>query len=104
MPRSAPYALRWHAASRTYLLYRGDQPSAPPIGAETPAWFAWLQQATSFSFAAADGATCTLRKESRMRGGTYWSAYRRVGAHMTKRYLGRDGALTIACLETTART
>ena len=41
----------------------------------------------------------TVRKERRQRGTAYWSAYRRQGQRLRKRYIGRSNALTQARLE-----
>ena len=41
----------------------------------------------------------TVRKERRQRGTAYWSAYRRQGQRLRKRYIGRSDALTQARLE-----
>ena len=36
----------------------------------------------------------TVRNERRTRGGTYWTAYWRVGGRLCKTYLGRSAAVT----------
>src|SRR5262252_9056160 len=59
------------------LMYRRDrQDQRLQVG--TPAWFAWLNTARSFTFRNALG-TFTARKEpaSNKRGGGYWRAYRK---------------------------
>ena len=50
-------------------------PAAGSITVGTPAWFAWLESATTFSFSGPTGSF-TARKEGRARGGGYWKAYR----------------------------
>ena len=81
--------------------------SGPSIRLDTPAWFAWLEQPanTRFSYALHNQAQgyidgfMTVRKEKRRRGGTYWSVYRRSGAHVRKVYVGPSTALTHRRLE-----
>lgn len=78
-----------------------------PIHLDTPAWFAWLEDSTTdrFSYALFNRAKgyidgfMTVRKERRQRGSAYWSAYRRQGQRLRKRYIGRSPALTQARLE-----
>jgi hypothetical protein len=48
---------------------------ASPIALDTPAWFAWLERATTFVFRSPSGRF-TARKERQARGGGYWKAYR----------------------------
>jgi hypothetical protein len=43
---------------------------ASPITVGTPAWFAWLEQATTFTFRSPSGHF-TARKERQARGGGY---------------------------------
>lgn len=77
------------------------------IQLDTPAWFAWLEAPTTtrFSYALFNRARgyidgfMTVRKESRQRGGAYWSVYRRQGARLCKIYLGPSSALTADQLE-----
>jgi LuxR family transcriptional regulator, maltose regulon positive regulatory protein len=84
-----------------------DQTVGPTIQLDTVAWFAWLEEPTTVRFSYAlfnrtrgyiDGFM-TVRKERRQRGTTYWSAYRRQGHRLRKRYLGASAALTHAHLE-----
>lgn len=99
MPRRAAHLLRWSPERDAYELSQQGAPLRPPIAPDTPGWFAWLAGVSSFSFQHATGDIYTLRKEKVQRGGAYWYAYHRSGGHMTKRYLGRDGDLTLARLE-----
>jgi LuxR family transcriptional regulator, maltose regulon positive regulatory protein len=70
--------------------------NAPTITVGTPAWSAWLEEATSFTFASPSGSF-SARKEQRARGGWYWKAYRTVNGtlHRCAGYLphpqGRTG-------------
>lgn len=80
------------------------------IRVDTPAWFTWLDAATTTSFAypiynAAHGyieAFMTVRKERRQRGGVYWTVYWHVGHRLRKAYVGRAGAVTDARLRAIA--
>jgi LuxR family maltose regulon positive regulatory protein len=94
--------------SRAHLY---DPDHAPAfIRVDTPQWFAWLDAPanTRFSYALHNRAQgyidgfVTVRKESRQRGGAYWSAYRRQNGKVRKIYLGRTAALTQDRLEEVA--
>lgn len=84
-----------------------DQTPASTIYLDTTAWFAWLEAPTTTRFSyALFNRTCgyidgfmTVRKERRQRGAAYWSAYRRQGQRLRKRYLGPSAALTHSHLE-----
>jgi ATP/maltotriose-dependent transcriptional regulator MalT len=104
MPRRANYLLRWSAERGAYELWQQGAPLRPPIAPDTPGWFAWLADVSSFSFQRTNGDVYTLRKEKVQRGGMYWYAYHRHDGRMTKRYLGRDTDLTIARLEVAPST
>jgi len=69
-----------------------------PIVPESPAWFIWLEQVSSFAFSGRSGHF-TARKEAKQRGDRYWSAYLATGEHLTKKYLGKTADLTLARLE-----
>lgn len=79
---------------------------APEIRLDSPAWFAWLEAATTtrFAYPIYDSrcgyivGVMTVRKERRARGGWYWTVYRRVGAKLRKHYLGRSATVTQARL------
>lgn len=81
--------------------------AGPGIHLDTPAWFAWLADPnhTRFSYALHNQAQgyidgfMTLRKETRQRGHSYWSAYRRYGHKVRKIYVGPGTALTHHRLE-----
>jgi hypothetical protein len=81
------------------------------IRLDTPAWFVWLEEPTTRRFAyplfdAAKGyivGVMTVRKERRVRGGAYWTVYRRGPGHLHKVYLGRTSAVTHARLEAIAQ-
>jgi LuxR family maltose regulon positive regulatory protein len=80
------------------------------IWLDSTAWFTWLEAAetTRFTYALDDPALgyivgwMTVRKERRQRGGTYWTAYRRVGQRVRKIYLGPSQRVTRARLKEVA--
>ena len=71
------------------------------VAVDTPAWFAWLDEATTFAFAG-EGGTFTARKERGSHGGWYWKAYRRRGGVLRSAYLGRTSDVTLARLNAVA--
>jgi LuxR family maltose regulon positive regulatory protein len=81
------------------LLY--GHGGAAPIAVGSPAWFAWLEQASLFAFRSGAGSF-TARRESRARGGGYWRAYRTVAGRQGRAYLGRATDLTIERLRAAA--
>ena len=81
------------------LVAAGDAAGPIPVG--TPAWFAWLEDATTFTFTSPSGSF-TARKERRTRGGWYWKAYRTVNGTLQRAYLGKGEHLTLARLERAA--
>jgi hypothetical protein len=76
--------------------------AAAHIRLDTPAWVAWLEEATTtrFAYPICDPTRgyivgyMTVRKERRQRGGTYWAAFRRCGCRVRKVYLGSSATLT----------
>jgi hypothetical protein len=91
---------------------RGTMTLDAGVHLDTPAWFSWLEEATTRSFAypiynAAQGyiaAFLTIRKERRQRGTAYWTAYSHVGGRLRKAYIGRSPAVTDARLRAIAAT
>src|SRR5260370_8513039 len=100
MPKAAPYRLRWDLVQGTYIVHEAWSEGPLPVAPDSHAWFDWLASIPSFTFSGQHGHL-TVRQETRS-GGTYWYAYRRVGAKMAKRYLGRTTQLTPARLEQVA--
>src|SRR5215471_18155916 len=92
------YTLAWSSATETYDLYATRTREALRIVPDSPAWFTWLEQVTSFAFVGKSGRY-TARKEAKQRGDRYWSAYLATGEQLTKRYLGKSGNLSLARLE-----
>jgi hypothetical protein len=86
--------------------YTGEARLETGLRLDTPAWIVWLDDpaTTSFSYPVYNPARgyiegiMTVRKERRARGGTYWTAYWRVGGRLRKAYLGRSPAVTSARL------
>lgn len=71
----------------------------------TPAWFRWLNSASTFTFVSAYGSF-TARKEraGHKRGNWYWRAYRKQNGKLFSRYLGKSEKLSLECLRATATT
>src|SRR5215213_10874522 len=76
---------------------------ASPIIVDTPAWFAWLEHATTFAFSSQAGRF-TARKERQARGGGYWKAYRTFHGTLHRAYLGKAQDLTLDRLNRAATT
>ncbi len=98
MPKVPTYTLAWSPVAATYELYQTRNREMLKIIPDSPAWFAWLDQVSSFAFSGKSGHY-TARKEAKQRGGRYWSAYLATGEHLTKKYLGKTADLTLARLE-----
>jgi hypothetical protein len=82
------------------LLLPGQPTDLIAVG--TPAWFAWLEAATTFAFADAAGSF-TARKERSGRSGAYWKAYRIRGGMLRRAYLGKSLDLTLVRLQASAQ-
>src|SRR6266498_4294468 len=74
---------------------------ADTIAIGTPAWYAWLEQATTFAVATL-GGTFTARKERIARAGGYWKAYRKRAGKVHSAYLGQSADLTLERLQAVA--
>jgi len=74
------------------------------IQVNTPAWFLWLQTATSFSYPLGRPTfySLTLRQEKR-RHGLYWYAYLKTDSKLHNAYAGRSEALSTARLDQVAQ-
>src|SRR6266571_3407745 len=94
MPRPAPYLLRWSSAGQRYELRESRDTAVIDLEVESPGWFVWLDQTSSFAFHGRTGSY-TARQERKERGGGYWYAYLREQGKVTKRYLGRSADLTL---------
>ncbi|TMC87390.1 MAG: hypothetical protein E6J22_17485, partial [Chloroflexi bacterium] len=101
MPK-AVFALNWSAAEETYILSGPHSSEARSITPESPAWFTWLAERSSFAFHGQAGSY-SARLEAVQRGEGYWYAYLRTGQKVRKKYLGKTTDLTLARLEQVAR-
>src|SRR5260370_33908347 len=84
------------------LTYQHDgQARALLVG--TPAWYRWLQTATTFTFTSV-GGTVTARKEQagNKRGGWYWRAYHQRDGQLHRIYLRKPEELTPVPLHSAA--
>src|SRR6266566_3441223 len=102
MPKNARYTLAWSPLHQAYKLHESQGSAVLDIVPESPAWFAWVSQVSSFAFHGRNGSY-TACKECKQRGEGYWYAYARVGGKLTKRYLGRCIGLTLPRLEQAAQ-
>lgn len=71
---------------------------ANPVEVGSPAWYAWLDQATTFAFVGTHGRF-TARKERGGRTGWYWKAYRKCAGKVASAYLGKSADLTLERLQ-----
>ena len=101
MPKAAAYTLSWSPSQEAYKLSESHSNVALDIVLESPAWFAWLTEVSSFAFSGELGSY-TARKETTQRGDRYWYAYLRNGQKLSKKYLGKATDLTVARLEEVA--
>jgi LuxR family maltose regulon positive regulatory protein len=85
------------------LTYQQDEQEQMLL-VETPAWYAWLETASTFAFTSEAG-TFTARKEraGNQRGGWYWKAYRTQQGKLTSLYLGKAKTVTLARLQAVAQ-
>ncbi len=79
----------------------GQEGLASAIAVGTPAWYAWLEQATTFAFTGEQGSF-TARKERSGRSGWYWKAYRKREGTLHHAYLGKAADLTLERLNAIA--
>ncbi len=73
-------------------LYTDDAFTGTVVG--SPAWFAWLDLASTFYYEAHPGSSFTVHREQRQRGTLYWTAYRRDRGVLRRVYLGKADQLT----------
>jgi LuxR family maltose regulon positive regulatory protein len=77
------------------LVDRDD--GASNIAVDSPAWYVWLEDATTFAFTSDEGSF-TAHKERRGQTGWYWKAYRKHKRTLHRAYLGKSTDLTLARL------
>src|SRR5438477_7068565 len=85
--------------NNSFLVQPESSSDAIPVG--SPAWYAWLTDATSFAFRS-DHGTFTAHKERRGLAREYWKAYRRRAGRLYRAYLGKSAELTLERLNTVA--
>ena len=78
--------------AETMLIGPDGGASTIPVG--SPAWYTWLEDATTFAFRSTQGSF-TARKERRGLRGWYWKAYRKSGGTLHRAYLGKSADLTL---------
>ena len=85
------------------VLHVPEPSGGPEFAVGSPSWAAWLTDPAtrSFSFRGPSGAF-TARKEYRAHGDAYWTAYRRRGGRLRKKYLGKAEKLTLERLNDAA--
>ncbi len=98
MPKVPMYTLAWSSATQAYELSQTRDWGTLRIVPDSPEWFTWLDQVSSFAFSGKRGHY-TARKEAKQRGDRYWSAYLAAGEQLIKKYLGKSADLTLARLE-----
>jgi LuxR family transcriptional regulator, maltose regulon positive regulatory protein len=85
-----------------YLEWQTDDgPERIAVG--TAAWFAWLDQHTTFAYVTPVGSL-TVRRDRGQRGGWYWRAYLRRDGRLQRCYLGASAGVTAARLQSAAET
>src|SRR5579859_7963399 len=80
-------------------IYTDDAFTGTLVG--SPAWFTWLDTATTFYYEGRLG-TFTAHRGRRQRGNFYWTAYRRRAGILRRVYLGKADQLTLQRLEDVA--
>jgi ATP/maltotriose-dependent transcriptional regulator MalT len=84
------------------LVYRQNEHERE-LTVGTPAWFAWLETASTFSFVSEQGLfTARHERSGQHRGGRYWKAYRKQHGKLSSRYLGKSEALSLERLRAVA--
>lgn len=101
MQHMASSTLSWSVVHQVYERSDAKLPEVLRMTNEDPAWFAWLDEVSSFAFYGQRGSF-TARKETKQRGAVYWYAYRKLEGKLAKKYLGKTADLTFARLEDVA--
>jgi DNA-binding CsgD family transcriptional regulator len=89
MAKVPAYSLAWSSARENNKLYETRDREALRIVPESAAWFAQLDQVSSFPFSGKRGHY-TTRKEAKQCGDRYWYNYLATGKRLTKKYLGKS--------------
>jgi LuxR family maltose regulon positive regulatory protein len=99
MTQSAPIT---GTISDKTLTYRQDGHEITML-IDSPAWFIWLDRATSFTFWSEEGHfTAHKTHAGNRRGGSYWRATRRSRGRLSSFYLGSSPKLTFNRLQEAA--
>ena len=98
MPKVPRYTLAWSPVTEAYELYETRNRGVLKIAPDSPQWFSWLEQVSSFAFVGKSGHY-TARKETKQRGDRYWSAYLVKDTQLSKKYLGKTADLILTRLE-----
>ncbi|HKF38186.1 MAG TPA: hypothetical protein VKB35_14925, partial [Ktedonobacteraceae bacterium] len=98
MPKVPMFTLAWSSATGAYELYETRDRGVLGIVPDSPAWFTWLDQVSSFALVGKSGRY-TARREARRHSNRYWYAYLVTGTQLTKKYLGKTSDLSLARLE-----
>ena len=83
-------------------LLGGTGEAMPAIMVGSAAWYAWLNDATTRSFAFHSPHGVLTARRERRHGTWYWYAYRSQQGHLTKAYLGKSEELTTERLHNVA--
>ncbi|GHO90302.1 helix-turn-helix transcriptional regulator [Reticulibacter mediterranei] len=102
MPKRRLSLIQWSKSAHAYELSGSESSALGEIISERSAWFAWLQDISSFAFQSQSGVHYTVRKEHVQRNGPYWYGYRSFHGRTVKRYVGRTADLSLARLEEVA--
>jgi len=94
MARTTPVV---QAETVTWSMDRHEQ----QLTVGTPAWYAWLEEVSTFAFVS-DRGTFTAHKETRQHGGAYWKAYRKQDGKLRRAYLGKSHTVTLQRLNAVA--
>ena len=95
-PRASPNkGTPWIENGVLYLVQGGAEKTIT-LGSDE--WATWLNSATRFYVKNKEYGNFFCRKETRQRGGAYWSAYRRANGRAYHTYVGKDSDLTIQSL------
>jgi ATP/maltotriose-dependent transcriptional regulator MalT len=85
----------------TLVYLQNGQEQELTVG--TPAWFAWLETASTFSFVSEEGLfTARHERSGQQRGGRYWKAYRKQHGKLSSHYLGKSETLSLERLRAVA--
>src|SRR5258706_9681718 len=86
------------------ILYYQASDQHAQIAINTPDWYTWLAEATSFTFVNEYGMFFAYKEQTgNQRGGWYWRASCRREGKLQRAYLGKAENLSLQRLEEVAR-